>query len=60
MFPERDSKTGDLKFAKLNGTFPEALLKRFTPNLTPEEILRMEVLGGTYFRPIYSSVVKKT
>ena len=59
MFPERDNKTGDLKFAKLNGTFSEELLKRFTPNLTPEEILRMGSFGGTYFRPIYSSVVKK-
>lgn len=59
MFPEKDSKTGDLKFARLNGTFSEELLKRFTPNLTPEEILRMGSFGGTYFRPIYSSVVKK-
>ena len=59
MFPERDSKTGDLKFAKLDGTFSEELLKRFTPNLTPEEILRMGSFGGTYYRPIYSSVVKK-
>ena len=59
MFPERDNKTGDLKFAKLDGDFPEELLKRFTPNLTPEEIIRMGSFGGTYFRPIYSSIVKK-
>ena len=31
----------------------------FTPNLTPEEIFRLGSFGGTYWRPIYSSVTKK-
>ena len=31
----------------------------FKPNLSPEQILKMGSFGGTYFRPIYSSVTKK-
>ena len=31
----------------------------FQPNLTPEQIFRMGSFGGTYWRPIYSSVTKK-
>lgn len=31
----------------------------FTPNLSPEEIFRLGSFGGTYWRPIYSSVTKK-
>ena len=31
----------------------------FKPNLSPREILENGSFGGTYFRPIYSSVVKK-
>lgn len=31
----------------------------FTPDLTPEEIFKEGSFGGTYFRPIYSSVTKK-
>lgn len=31
----------------------------FKPNLTPKEIFEMGSFGGTYFRPIYSSVNKK-
>lgn len=33
--------------------FPE-----FTPNVTPREMFELGVFGGTYWRPIYSSVVK--
>ena len=32
----------------------------FNPNLTPNEILQSGAFGGTYFRPIHSSVTKKT
>ena len=31
----------------------------FRPNLTPKEVLQMGSFGGTYFRPIYSSVTKQ-
>uniref|UniRef100_H3AQW3 Zgc:113208 n=2 Tax=Latimeria chalumnae TaxID=7897 RepID=H3AQW3_LATCH len=31
----------------------------FQPNMTPEEILQSGSFGGTYFRPIYSSVTKQ-
>lgn len=32
----------------------------FRPNLTPKEVLQMGSFGGTYFRPIKSSVTGKT
>ena len=31
----------------------------FRPNLTPREIFKLGSFGGTYWRPIYSSVTKK-
>lgn len=31
----------------------------FTPNLSPSDIFRMGSFGGTYWRPIYSSVTDK-
>ncbi len=31
----------------------------FTPNLTPRQIFKMGSFGGTYWRPIHSSVTKK-
>lgn len=31
----------------------------FVPNLTPREIFKLGLFGGTYWRPIYSSVTKK-
>ena len=31
----------------------------FRPNLTPREIFKLGSFGGTYWRPIYSSVVDK-
>ncbi|CAE7652687.1 unnamed protein product, partial [Symbiodinium microadriaticum] len=31
----------------------------FRPNMSPEEVLRAGSFGGTYFRPIYSSVTHK-
>lgn len=55
--PKR-SKSGELSFAPgvdADGTLKEAL-KEFHPNRTPEEVLRAGAFGGTYFRPIVSSV----
>jgi hypothetical protein len=31
----------------------------FTPNLTPKDIFKLGSFGGTYWRPIFSSVTKK-
>jgi len=31
----------------------------FTPNLTPAQIFKLGSFGGSYWRPIYSSVLKK-
>lgn len=45
--PTRDSITNELHFKD----YPS-----FRPNLTPEEVLRLGSFGGTYFRPIHSSV----
>ena len=32
--------------------------KEFRPNMSPKEVLQAGSFGGTYFRPIYSSVTK--
>ena len=45
--PKRDRKTGVLLFHDA---------KDFRPNLTPKEILQAGSFGGTYYRPINSSV----
>lgn len=36
--------------------FPDA--PQFRPTMSPEDVLRAGAFGGTYFRPIYSSVAK--
>jgi hypothetical protein len=35
------------------------IIKNFKPNLTPRQIFKMGSFGGTYWRPIYSSVNNK-
>ncbi len=42
-----------------SGTLHFADYPEFTPNLTPREIFEMGSFGGTYWRPIHSSVVNK-
>ena len=39
-----------------NGCYVFADFKDFSPNLSPEEVLRLGAFGGTYFRPIQSRV----
>jgi len=31
----------------------------FTPNISPKQVFEMGSFGGTYYRPIYSSITKK-
>ena len=31
----------------------------FTPNVTPRQMFQLGVFGGTYWRPIHSSVTSK-
>ena len=56
--PKR-SKSGELSFAPGQDESLNEVLKDFHPNRTPEEVLRSGAFGGTYFRPIVSSVTNK-
>ena len=51
--PKRRSKKSDKKEKK------EDIHKQFKPNKTPKQVLKMGAFGGTYFRPIHSSVTGK-
>ena len=55
MKPKR-SKSGELSFAAGQDSQLAVALKDFNPNRTPEEVLRAGSIGGTYYRPIVSSV----
>ena len=37
----------------------EDIYKQFKPNKSPKQVFKMGAFGGTYFRPIYSSVTDK-
>ena len=50
---KRRSKKSDKKEKK------EDIHKLFKPNKTPKQVLKMGAFGGTYFRPIHSSVTGK-
>lgn len=53
--PKRTKETGYLSFTA-NDPDVKKLLKDFHPNRTPAEVLSSGAFGGTYFRPIISSV----
>ena len=42
-----------------NGTIVFEDFPKFRPNLTPKEVFQMGSFGGTYYRPIYSTITKK-
>jgi len=44
---------------KVNGTYRFDDYPDFRPNLSPREMFTLGSFGGTYWRPIYSSVVDK-
>ena len=44
---------------KRSNKMKEDIHKQFKPNKTPKQVFRMGAFGGTYFRPIYSSVTNK-
>lgn len=51
----KKSKTNKKRKSKLMfSDYPD-----FTPNLTPQEMFELGSFGGTYWRPIYSGVLKK-
>ena len=58
--PKRDKKSGELSFVlsteQQKSEKMKEYIKDFKPNRTPEEIIRAGSFGGTYFRPIVSSV----
>lgn len=56
--PKRDAKrSGRLTFySDPDHDDDQLLIKQFTPNQTPEEVLRAGGFGGTYFRSIVSAV----
>ena len=44
---------------KVNGTYRFDDYPDFRPNLSPCDMFKLGSFGGTYWRPIYSSVVDK-
>tara|TARA_Y100000996_G_C22211321_1_gene515529 strand:+ start:44 stop:607 length:564 start_codon:yes stop_codon:yes gene_type:complete len=44
---------------KINGSYRFLDYPTFRPNLSPREIFKNGSFGGTYWRPIYSTIVKK-
>ena len=42
-----------------NGTYNFMGYPEFTPNLNPKEIFKLGSFGGTYWRPIHSSIINK-
>ena len=48
-----------MKPKKVNGSYIFKDHPEFTPNLSPRDIFNLGSFGGTYWRPIYSSIKKE-
>lgn len=48
-----------MNIKKINGSYRFKDYPDFRPNLSPRDIFKMGSFGGTYWRPIYSSIIKK-
>ena len=53
---ERDGYTEPLPKRDADGVLLFSDAKEFRPNMTPKEVLHAGSFGGTYFRPIKSSI----
>ena len=53
---ERDGYTEPLPKRDTDGVLLFSDAKEFRPNMTPKEVLHAGSFGGTYFRPIKSSI----
>ena len=57
--PAESSTDDNTPSRRKDGTFSFPDYPEFRPNLSPREVFKMGSFGGTYWRPIYSSVTKK-
>ncbi len=48
-----------MKPKKINGSYRFKDYPEFRPNLSPREIFKLGSFGGTYWRPIYSTIKRK-
>ena len=48
-----------MKPKKVNGSYRFTNYPNFRPNLSPRDIFKLGSFGGTYWRPIYSSIIDK-
>ena len=55
---KRNNKT--IKFRRKQGRLFFSDYPEFVPNLTPRQMFQMGSFGGTYWRPIYSQIMKKS
>ena len=55
---KRNNKT--IKFRRKQGRLFFSDYPEFLPNLTPRQMFQMGSFGGTYWRPIYSQITKKS
>jgi len=48
-----------MKPKKVNGSYKFKDYPNFRPNISPRDIFKLGSFGGTYWRPIYSSIIKR-